>query len=66
MGRVLAHELYHVCGDTPKHAARGVAKEKYSVADLLAADFQFAEKETRALRSSKTLAALKAGSAPDQ
>jgi hypothetical protein len=66
LGRVLAHELYHVYGDTAKHTARGVAKEKYSVADLLAADFQFAEKETRALRSSKTLAALKAGSAPDQ
>jgi hypothetical protein len=65
LGRVLAHELYHVYGDTPKHTARGVAKEKYSVADLLAADFQFAEKETRALRASKTLAALKAGSAPD-
>ena len=53
LGRVLAHELYHVYGDTPKHSARGVAKENYSVADLLAADFQFHEKEARALRSSK-------------
>jgi hypothetical protein len=60
LGRVLAHELYHVYGDTPKHTASGVAKEKYSVADLLAADFQFHEKETRALRSSKALAALRA------
>jgi hypothetical protein len=65
LGRVLAHELYHVYGDTPQHAVRGVAKEKYSVADLLAADFQFHEKETRALRSSKALAALKAAGEPD-
>jgi hypothetical protein len=65
LGRVLAHELYHVYGDTPKHSARGVAKENYSVADLLAADFQFHEKEARALRSSKALAALKAGGEPD-
>jgi hypothetical protein len=60
LGRVLAHELYHVYGDTPKHSARGVAKEKYSVEDLLAASFQFHEKETQSLRSSKALAALKA------
>src|ERR1017187_1278765 len=40
LGRVLAHELYHVFGDTPRHAARGVAKENYSVEDLLCADFQ--------------------------
>ena len=60
LGRVLAHELYHVYGDTAKHTARGVAKEKYSVEDLLAASFQFHEKETQALRASKALAALKA------
>jgi len=64
LGRVLAHELYHVFGDTSRHAARGVAKEKYSVADLLAVDFQFHEGQTRALRGSKTLAALKAASGP--
>ena len=66
LGRVLAHELYHVYGDTPKHTARGVAKENYSVADLLATDFQFHEKDTRALRSSKALAALKAAGEPDR
>ena len=60
LGRVLAHELYHVYGDTPKHTARGVAKEKYSVADLLAADFQFHQKQTRALRETRTRAAMSA------
>jgi hypothetical protein len=64
LGRVLAHELYHVYGDTPKHASRGVAKEKYSVEDLLTPDFQFHETQTRAMRGSKTLAALKAASGP--
>ena len=64
LGRVLAHELYHVFGNTPKHVASGVAKEKYSVEDLLAADFKFHERQTRALRGSKTLAALKAASGP--
>lgn len=64
LGRVLAHELYHVYGDTPKHTASGVAKEKYSVEDLLAANFQFHEKQTRALRNGKALAALKAAGGP--
>ena len=41
LGRVLAHELYHVFGDTRKHAAGGVAKENYSVGDLLGTDFRF-------------------------
>jgi len=62
LGRVLAHELYRVFGDAPKHVARGVAKESYTVEDLLAADFQFHERQTRALRGSKTLAALQAAS----
>lgn len=64
LGRVLAHELYHVLGDTPRHASHGAAKEGYSAADLLAADFQFPERQTRALRSGKTLAALKASGGP--
>lgn len=64
LGRVLAHELYHVFGDTPKHASSGVAKEKYAVEDLLARNFRFHETETRAMRGSKTLAALQAASGP--
>ena len=64
LGRVLAHELYHVFGDTPKHAALGVAKDKYSVEDLLTADLPFREKQIRALRGSKALAALQAAREP--
>jgi hypothetical protein len=47
LGRILAHELYHVFGDTPKHASRGIAKENYGVNDLLAADFPFSEGQPR-------------------
>jgi hypothetical protein len=65
LGRVLAHELYHVFGDTPKHASSGAAKQNYSVEDLLAAGFRFHEGQTRALRGSKILAALKAAGGPN-
>lgn len=41
LGRVLAHELYHVFMKTSHHAARGVAKPAYSIADLLGAEFKF-------------------------
>jgi len=63
LGRVLAHELYHVFSVTPKHAARGVAKEEYTVENLLSGGFQFQEKDARALRASRILAALKAAPA---
>ena len=53
IGRVLAHELYHIFADTKNHGTCGVAKEAYSVQDLLSPDFQFQERESNALRSSK-------------
>jgi hypothetical protein len=62
LGRVLVHELFHVFGDTPKHGSGGAGKEKYSPVDLLAANFQFNEKQTRALSGSKALAALRVSS----
>jgi len=59
LGRVLAHELYHVFAVTPEHADRGVAKEDYSVKDLLASEFHLHEKQAAALRASRALAALR-------
>jgi hypothetical protein len=53
LGRVLAHELYHIFANTTRHASWGVAKECYSVQDLLTDDFQFQEKESRLLRSGR-------------
>jgi hypothetical protein len=66
LGRVLAHELYHVYGDTARHTAGGVAKENYSLGDLLSVDFHFHEKQTGALSSGKALTALKASAASSQ
>jgi len=53
LGRVLAHELYHIFAKTAHHASAGVAKEAYSVQDLLDDDFQFHAKETRKLQASR-------------
>lgn len=54
IGRVLAHELYHIFANTQHHGAGGVGKASYSVQDLLDDDFRFDEKESTALLTSKT------------
>jgi hypothetical protein len=53
VGRVLAHELYHVFTNTTKHAAWGVAKAFFTSKDLVSDQFEFQEKDTKALRSGK-------------
>jgi hypothetical protein len=53
VGRVLAHELYHIFTNTTKHASWGVAKAYYTSKDLVATQFEFQEKDTKALRSGK-------------
>jgi hypothetical protein len=53
LGRVLAHELYHIFANTMRHASMGVAKESYSVQDLLSDDFQFEAKESRQLQANR-------------
>jgi len=58
VGRVLAHELYHIFANTQKHGSCGVAKESYTVQDLMSDDFLFEERETQALRASKAHAAM--------
>jgi hypothetical protein len=58
LGRVLAHELYHIFANTTRHGAGGVAREFYSIRDLLSPDFQFQAKESQALLNSKVHAAL--------
>ena len=62
LGRVLAHELYHIFANTTRHASWGVAKECYTVQDLLADDFQFHEKESRLLRTNRPQVAADAPS----
>jgi hypothetical protein len=53
LGRVLAHELYHIFANTMRHGSYGVAKESYGIQDLLTDDFQFQAKETRMLQLSR-------------
>lgn len=65
LGRVLAHELYHIFADTRHHGSCGVAKEAYSVQDLLTTNFQFQERESRALRTSKAHTLLENAVAAD-
>jgi hypothetical protein len=35
MGRVLAHELYHITGDTARHATAGVAQPAFSAREMV-------------------------------
>lgn len=50
VGRVLAHELYHIFANTVHHGSNGVGKGIYSVSDLLSPIFHFEERESDALR----------------
>ena len=65
IARVLAHELYHIFANTEKHGSCGVGKSSYSVRELLSDNFQFEERNSTALKKSKTIehleSAAKAG-----
>ena len=50
VGRVVAHELYHVFAKTQHHSARGVAKPSYTMEDLLSPRFRFTEHDGDELR----------------
>jgi len=52
LGRVLAHELYHIFANTVRHGS-GVAKESYNLQDLLSDDFQFQARESRMLQANR-------------
>jgi hypothetical protein len=41
MGRVLAHELYHLLANTREHAGSGVGKSSFSARELLSEHFTF-------------------------
>ena len=53
LGRVLAHELYHVLAGTPNHGSCGIAKSGFTVAELVANEFVFETAELRRLVESK-------------
>jgi hypothetical protein len=41
MARLMAHEFYHILGQTDAHTATGIAKARFSTSDLLAEHFDF-------------------------
>jgi hypothetical protein len=53
LGRVLAHELYHIFANTTKHARAGIAKSCYTAPELLADEFHLTEREFRLIRTGK-------------
>ena len=50
LGRVLAHELYHIFANTTRHGSCGVGKSKFTAEELLSPEFQLAEGESSALQ----------------
>jgi hypothetical protein len=61
LGRVVAHELYHIFARTTAHAARGLAKPSQSLADLVApAGPKFAAEDSRAMQKPAAPSADKA------
>ena len=47
VGRVTAHELYHILLRTTSHAREGIARAEQTSADLLAPDKSFSEEDDR-------------------
>ncbi len=58
MGRVVAHELYHILASTTSHAETGLAKATHSLSELVSPNRQgFLEESSREIRQHLTVAA---------
>jgi len=57
LGRVLAHELYHIVTQSGDHLDSGVARARFSAADLMKSQFEFGEIALDRIRASETAAA---------
>ncbi len=51
MGRVLAHELYHIVADTTQHGRDGVAQEALSPRELTSGTLEFQSSDFAAIQS---------------
>jgi hypothetical protein len=60
MGRVLAHELYHIAGETFKHGRDGVAQAMLSPQDLISNRLELDPEDVETIRGKS--ASLEAGS----
>lgn len=52
MGRVLAHELYHIVAGTARHGREGVAREAFSARELTDGQLELEHSDAEAVRSS--------------
>lgn len=50
LGRILAHEIYHILAQTRDHDETGVAKSHFNAREILAEDFSFNEPALALLR----------------
>jgi len=53
LGRVLAHELYHLLGNVTRHAAQGIGKSTIAAIDLAAGSLRFDDATTALLAQVK-------------
>lgn len=51
MGRVLAHELYHIVADTEEHGAGGVAQSALSARELTSGQLELQSSDVEAIQS---------------
>jgi hypothetical protein len=51
MGRVLAHELYHIVADTSKHADDGVTQSALSARELTSGQLEFRTSDVEAMQN---------------
>lgn len=58
LGRVVAHELYHILAETESHGSDGVARSFHTRRDLTGEEFRFTPKETATLHDLKWRALL--------
>jgi hypothetical protein len=56
VARLIAHELYHVIGQTHDHARAGVAEPSFTIAELLSDHFEFTEGTLSELHASPDVA----------
>lgn len=66
VGRVLAHELYHIFANTRAHGSEGIAKRSYTARELISPVFHFEERESGALRDGTAKARMEAPAADGQ
>lgn len=50
LGRVVAHELYHMLAQTTQHASRGLAKASQTWKDLISGAVQLQDRDARIIR----------------